>query len=268
VIPDPPFTPVTVADRPGWFAPATTPRRAPAVLLVHGAFSHHRHFAEYLGYFARQGFDAWAVSLRGRLGVPPGDARGLRCRDYLEDLTAVVRGLGTRPVLIGHSLGGLLALMLAEEGLCLAAVLLNPAPPGMLTAQPRSLPSFLPLLPAIVRGRPFRPSPRAFARLAFNRLPAAEAARVAGTMVSESGLVFREMMAGRLRIRRERIRCPVLCVGGAGDRVVSRRLVRLTARRAGADHREYPDHGHWIHAEPGWEAVARDVVAWLERRLA
>jgi len=37
------------------------------------------------------------------------------------------------------------------------------------------------------------------------------------------------------------------------------------AKRYGSDYLEYPEHAHYIMREPGWEAVANDVIGWLER---
>jgi pimeloyl-ACP methyl ester carboxylesterase len=257
---------VIMAGLPGWFAEPVDRRWSAPVLLVHGSFSHHQHFGNYLNFFATEGFDAYAVSLRGRLGVAPEKARGLRFRHYFEDLLRIVGEFPTEPILIGHSLGALLALKVAELGRCSAAVLLNPAPPGMLTAQPRSLTHFAPLLPSIALGRPFRPSASAFRQLAFNRLPDSQFANVVSTMVEESGLVFQEMMTGAIRVDTSRLASPILCIGGTEDRVISRRLLRLTADRSGAEIKEYPEHGHWIHGEPGWNTIAHGIAAWLADR--
>jgi alpha-beta hydrolase superfamily lysophospholipase len=260
-------TSITVAGLPGWLVRAAERRWDVPVLVVHGSFSHHEHFGNYLDFFASEGFDAYAVSLRGRLGVSPERADGVRFEHYLKDLVRILEELRAQPVVIGHSLGGLLALKVAELGRCTAAVLLNPAPVGMLTAQLRSLPYFVPLLPSIIRGIPFQPSHQAFRQLAFNKLSATDLDEGLRTMVAESGLVFQQMMSGAIRVRRSDIGCPVLCVGGTEDRVISRRLLRLTARRTGADLQEYPGHAHWIHAEPGWEAVAHGLLAWIRNRL-
>jgi pimeloyl-ACP methyl ester carboxylesterase len=63
--------------------------------------------------------------------------------DYAADLESLVRGLDAPPVLLGHSMGGLLALLLAARGLAQAAVLLTPASPAGINA----------LTPAVIRSR-------------------------------------------------------------------------------------------------------------------
>jgi pimeloyl-ACP methyl ester carboxylesterase len=63
--------------------------------------------------------------------------------------------VGERPILVGHSLGGLVAQRVAELGRARAIALLAPAPPGVLTAQAIALPRFAPNVPRIMTGRPF-----------------------------------------------------------------------------------------------------------------
>jgi hypothetical protein len=51
------------------------------------------------------------------------------------------------------------------------------------------------------------------------------------------------------------------------DRIVSPRLVRKTARHYHVEPRLYGGHGHWIIQEPGWQAIAGDILSWLSPNL-
>ena len=62
------------------------------------------------------------------LSVDPAFA-GTGLADYLADLSQVIENLDSPPVLLGHSMGGLLAQLLAAKGLARAAILLTPTPP-------------------------------------------------------------------------------------------------------------------------------------------
>jgi alpha-beta hydrolase superfamily lysophospholipase len=59
---------------------------------------------------------------------------------------------------------------------------------------------------------------------------------------------------------------PVLCAGGTEDRLAQIDGVRKVAAVYRADLREYDGRGHFLIAEPGWEAVATDVLEWLAQR--
>jgi len=105
--------------------------RTPALLFVHGAFhsavcwDHH-----YLPWFAAQGWHAHAVSLRGHgrsAGDLINDAPGLE--DYVADIRSAMDSIGRPVVLIGHSMGGVLAQMArARHTDVVGAVLLASSP--------------------------------------------------------------------------------------------------------------------------------------------
>jgi len=112
--------------------PAATPSRWPPLLFLHGGYVDARCWLpHFLPYFASHGYDCHAADLPGH-----GRSEGRACLDrlglddYLADLTPVVEGLGSRPVVIGHSMGALLAERLLERSLAEAAVLLSPVPPN------------------------------------------------------------------------------------------------------------------------------------------
>ena len=81
---------------------------APPVVFAHGA----RHAAwcwmrHFLPYFAAHGFHAIAPSFRGHgKSTGRGELATLTLNDYVEDLRQVLSSLETRPVIVGHSMGG------------------------------------------------------------------------------------------------------------------------------------------------------------------
>lgn len=241
-------------------------RRRPLLLFLHGAFTTHTCMEGYMRELARVGFRGVAPSRSGRLGVGSPHAAGLRVEDYVRDTIRVIEALGELPIVVGHSLGGLIAQRIAELGHARGAVLLAPAPAAMLTAQPVALPALLPMMPRILAGKPVLPACSTCETIALNCVPKEERAEIHAGLVHESGIAYREMIFGSVRVDPAKVRVPVLVVGGLRDRIVSRKLLEFTARRYGADLRTYPNNGHWLLQEPGWEAIAADVAAWLEQR--
>ena len=60
------------------------------------------------------------------------------------------------------------------------------------------------------------------------------------------------------------VSCPVLCLSGADDKLVSLATARATA--AGyrdATFWELAGHGHMLVLEPGAEDIARRIAAWI-----
>jgi len=64
--------------------------------------------------------------------------------DYAEDIENEIRKLDAKPIIMGHSMGGLLAQILGSRGLARALVLLTPAAPaGIRSLTPSVMRSFL-----------------------------------------------------------------------------------------------------------------------------
>src|SRR5689334_10517680 len=84
------------------------------VLFVHGYFATATVFTAWLPFFAARGVPAFAVNLRGRAGSRMSSDLGrASIDDFVDDASTVAHSLGT-PVVVGHSMGGLIAQRLAE----------------------------------------------------------------------------------------------------------------------------------------------------------
>ena len=104
----------------------------PPLLFVHGVAHGAWCWAEhYLDFFAERGFDAYALSLRGH-GRSGGreQLRWCSLADYADDVEQVAAGLPRDPVVVGHSMGGLIVQAYLARRVAPAAALLTPAPPG------------------------------------------------------------------------------------------------------------------------------------------
>ena len=104
--------------------------RAVPILFVHGAWHGawcwEKHF---LPHFAEKGYASFALSLRGHGNSErPPHFRWMRIADYVADMAKVVGQLPEEPVLVGHSMGGLVVQKYLEEHTAPAAVLLAPVP--------------------------------------------------------------------------------------------------------------------------------------------
>src|SRR5690606_1090224 len=105
--------------------------RGRPLLFVHGAYTGAWCWDEhFLPFFARHGYAAHAVSLSGH-GGSEGRERldRLRLADYVDDVARTVAELPAPPVLIGHSMGGLIVQKYLEHADATAAALLCAVPP-------------------------------------------------------------------------------------------------------------------------------------------
>ena len=242
------------------------PSRAtrPPALFVHGFFAEASVFAGWLEVFAARGAPAYAVNLRGRAGSRQSiDLGGASIDDFTDDAAVLARQLGA-PTVIGHSMGGLIAQRLAERELVSAAVLISPAPPaGISLLSPAVVYRELSWLPAMLANRLVHPTARSLRSLVLNHVPAAEQDAVLGRFVADSGRAAREMGLRGVPVDARHVTCPVLVIAADDDRFIAARVGRRVAARYRAAFDLRTGHGHMLPIEPGWEAMATEVLQWI-----
>jgi len=248
-------------------------RPKPPVLFVHGMMAGAWIFERYQRFFSARGYASWAVNLRGHYGsraVP--DFGRVSFFAYVDDAIAAAGALADaygveRPVVVGHSMGGLIAQKLAERGAVDAAVLLCSAPPRGISVTSLTLARYqLRYLWPILRGRPIAGSRGGMDALNFQHVPPEERDALYARFVPESGRVGRELSLGAVAVDPERVRCPVLVCGATDDRLVPVRVARRIAKLYGdrATYVEFAHHAHLVLLEPNWEGPAADIVRWLD----
>ncbi|MDQ3697968.1 MAG: lysophospholipase [Gemmatimonadota bacterium] len=245
----------------------------PPVLFVHGYFAAAWVFEPLQRFFAAIGYPAYAVTLRGHADSRPVPDRGaVPFAAYVEDALEVARTIaashgGGPPIVIGHSLGGLVAQKLAESGAVRAAVLICPAPPrGIVLVSWPLYRRLLPYLAALLSGRAIVPARDAADALILNGIPPHERAAMHARFEPGSGRAARDILFG-VPVDAARVRCPVLVMSASADRFIPARLARRIAAKYGAPFREYFGRAHMLPAEPGWETAAREAEHWLDHTL-
>jgi pimeloyl-ACP methyl ester carboxylesterase len=249
-------------------ASGADPAAAP-LLFVHGAWHGAWCWAEnMLPFMAAHGRDAYALSLRGH--GRSGRARSLRWTslgDYVEDVGRAVERIGRAPVLVGHSMGGLIVQRhLAEGGAAVAGVLLAPVPlrgvlPLTLRTARRHPRAFL---AANLTGRlwPIVATPALARDLLSDAFTDAQVAAVHARLQDESYLAYLGMLVPR--IDASRVRVPILVIGGGADRLFPPREIQATARAYGVDAEIVPGVSHDLMLDPAWERIARRILDWVD----
>ncbi|HWD27485.1 MAG TPA: alpha/beta hydrolase [Rhizomicrobium sp.] len=249
--------------------------KRPDLVFIHGAFCGPWAFDDFRKPFEAAGYRVHAPALRHHgEGAKPSRALGqTSLTDYADDLAKLIAGLAAPPILIGHSLGGLLAQMLAAKGLARALVLLAPCPPwGILPSTMFEIASAQTMwLAGDFWNQPLTPDYGIAAANSLDRLTPAERHKVFARFVPESGLATFEIMQWALDAKRaaevkaEAVTCPVLCLVGRDDKINPPSTVRRIAERykARAVFEELAGHSHWLIGEPGWEKIAGRVLTWI-----
>jgi pimeloyl-ACP methyl ester carboxylesterase len=235
------------------------------VLFVHGYLATAKVFTDWLPFFAARGFPVYAVNLRGREGSRHDTDLGhASILDFANDASAVARTLGT-PIVVGHSMGGLIAQLLAARGDARAVALITPAPPrGITVLSPRLIIKQLKYLPAIFGSKLVHPNADDLREIVLNRTPPAQQDLVLRDMVPDSGRAAWDMSIVGVPVDRHQVRCPLFVVAAEHDRFIPKPIVARIAKRYGAPLRVMSGHAHMLVLEPGWETVADTVARWIE----
>lgn len=235
--------------------------------MIHGMFAGAWMWENYQARFASRGFETHAMQLRGH-GDDAGsfDIGGVSLDDYVVDATGAAARLD-RPVVVGHSMGGLIAQKVAEAGLARLLVLVSAAPPrGIPVVSWQLLRRQLRYVPSLLFSRPMVPNRADADALMFNRTPPRDRDEQFSRLVPDSGRAGRELSLGIPKVDEDRVRVPVLVVTGLDDQFVVPRVARALARKYSAELAEYPGHAHHIITEPGWEQPCDDIISWIEKR--
>jgi len=249
----------------------------PTLFLIHGMWGGSWCWSHYRQRFETAGLRCVAPTLPYH-DVDPRAAPDARLglvslQDYANALASQIEALDERPVLVGHSMGGLLAQMLAARGLARALVLLAPAAPaGILAVSPSVVLGFWSI--QTTWGFWHKPVRQTFAEAShslLNLLPEQERRPIYDRFVHESGRVVFQVgcwmfdATHAARIDASKVTCPVLVIAGAEDRMVPTWAARQVAQKYAtmSTYRELEHQAHWLLGEPGWERVADEALSWL-----
>lgn len=249
----------------------------PPVLLIHGMWSTPATFDRLRPALEAAGHrcHAPAILFHDRpVSLPPAPALGeLSITAYVDHLVAEAGKLGAPPVILGHSMGGLLAQMVAQRIPHAGLVLLSPA--AAANSQSPSLDPFRTLKNVVLKwGWWEQPTlcDEAGARWGiFNGVPEEVTAKEIAALVWDSGRVLAEMALPPLfgnvtRVEYARLNQPALVVVGLNDRITPPGIARATARNltGQVDYQELPGVPHWLFWGETEQRVKTMVVDWLK----
>ena len=249
------------------------------IVMIHGMWGGGWSWENYVKHFEKKGYHCITPALRFHDMDPnetPNPQLGTTSLlDYAEDLEQEIHKLDVIPILMGHSMGGLLAQILGSRGLAKALVLLTPASPyGIMALKPSVIRSFWSVLTKWGFWR--KPMRQKFNEAVYSMLhllTPEEQKETFDKFVYESGHAGFEIGFWLFDSRRaakvdeSKITCPVLVIAGAEDRITPASVVRQVANKykAVSTYKEFANHAHWVIAEPGWQEIAEYVSDWLDQ---
>jgi pimeloyl-ACP methyl ester carboxylesterase len=235
------------------------------LLFVHGGWHAAWCWDEnFLGFFAAKGYRAVALSLRNHGNSSKKNRWTCSVADWVSDVASVAHGLPAEPIVVGHSMGGFVVQKYLETHSAPAGVLLASMP---VTGASRVVLRIMGRHPlraarAILRGRTLRAlnTPQAARENFYSAgTPEADVARYAALLDEEyAGRQSFDLTMLSLP-KPQRVATPLLVLGAEYDACFSQDEIRNTARAYGTEAVFFPDMGHNMMLEPGWQAVAEKI---------
>ena len=245
---------------------------AQPVVFIHGLWIHSTAWEPWAALYDREGYDP-LVTRRN-----PALVGGHGVADVVAHYAEIIAGLPMRPVVIGHSFGGLIAQRLLDGGHASAAVAIDPAPIRGVTKLPLSqIRSTLPVLRSKAnRDGAVTLTERQFRYAIANAIPRDEAHDLYERWsIPAPGKPLFEVVGAKkdaasptaVNTKNTR-RGPLLIIGGGRDHIVAESVSRQAAELQAAspattDYHVFADRGHSLVIDSRWREVADFTVGWV-----
>jgi pimeloyl-ACP methyl ester carboxylesterase len=259
---------------------ATTPSKT--IVFITGAFISNRCWDEWRVYFESNGYNtiaepwpnkaASAEDLRNR--HPDAAVASNRLTALTDYYSNRIEQLPEKPILIGHSIGGLLVQLLLQRELAAAGIAIHSVPPqgimtfkwsflkagwaalGFFTSTKKSyLMSFKQWQYAFTNGMPCEDQKQAYYRLA----------------IPESKLIVRDTITRAARINFEKTHAPLLLTSGSADHTIPASLNYSNYKKyhksgSVTDYMEFNGRNHFVLGQSSWKEDAEYILNWIQKQ--
>jgi pimeloyl-ACP methyl ester carboxylesterase len=252
-----------------------------SIVFIHGLFNNSAVWEQWKSFFTQKGFTCYAPDYPYHEGDPGAlranpDARlaQLTLPEVVEHLRKFIVALpDPAPILVGHSMGGLIVQKLIAQGVGAAGVCITSAPPkGVVSFQWSFLRSNLPVVNPFKGNSIFYGSKDWFYTSIANSVSKSDSDRAfEAFFVPESRNIPRSSTGKAGHIDFKAPHAPLLFIGAEQDQITPMSLNQQNVRayrdqNSITDFKAFPNRSHFICGQPGWQEVATYVAEWLQQR--
>jgi pimeloyl-ACP methyl ester carboxylesterase len=254
-------------------------KRSNTILFITGAFVSHHCWDEWRAYYENNGYKTIAPPWPGkeddpktiRAAQPNNGIASIRLADLINHYASIIAGLPEKPILIGHSLGGLLTQIFINRGLAASGIVIHSlAPKGIIPTQisfyrstskalgfftstrKAYLMSFSKWQYAFTNGMPLNAQQKGYEKFA----------------IPESKLVLRDCLSNTAKIDFTKPHAPLLFIAGSTDHCIPASLNKTNADRYKAPdsivtYKLFEGRNHFVLGQPTWKEEAAYILNWI-----
>lgn len=252
------------------------------IVFIHGMFTNSQAWDQWQTYFQEKGYKTYAPDWPGhqlspaemRKQHPDSDLGQLTLEEVVDSYRKFLDTLSEKPILVGHSMGGLVTQILLAEGRAAAGIAVNSAPPkGLISLKWSFLQSNWPVIsPFAEENEAVLLSPEQFAYAFTNCLPEKERKDIYSSYASpESRKVGKGTLTDMAAVDYSKKKEPLLILAGGEDHIIPaglnfKNFEEYEESPSYTEFKLFPGRCHWTLGQAGWQNVAGYVFDWLEGR--
>lgn len=246
------------------------------IVFIHGMFQNPKSWKSWINYFGQLGYKVHAPAWPLHEGEPkdlreniPPELGHLRLKDIINAYVKFIAGLSSKPVLIGHSVGGLIVQSLINKGLGEMGVAISSvAPNRMMSFDWSMLKNAASIINPLKGDEPYYMTTEGFHTAFANTMSKDDSDKSYEAYAThDSRNVFRDCLKEQINLEKPHVH--LLFIAGEKDEIIPPSLIKKNAgaytdESSHVDFVEFTNRSHFICGEPGWDEVAAYTFNWIE----
>lgn len=253
--------------------------KSKTIVLIHGMFVNNTSWTDWKTYFESKGYKVYAPANPSHEGSPAELRKNIHpeltkigFEDVVMNIVKLIDTLPEKPIVIGHSMAGLVVQKLIEMDKAVAGISIDGAPPKNVMA---SLSTVKIVWPAVnvFKKNAFIGSLNWYRRAFFNTLPENEVQKAFDEIaVPESRKIGQDtLLKSFSNVDFKKAHQPLLFIAGEKDAIFPPSLTRKIANKYSdqnsiVDYKMFEGRSHFLCGEKGWEEIAEYILNWIEKK--